>query len=171
MELKATITAKGAILNGQSPAIIKGDLKAAMGEAVALLEREVKKKGRTPRGVFADQGGLVSTIYGEVVAFGTFFKGVVGHQSKYGDVIEMGRRPGQKMPPAGAMLRWVEMKTGLSGKAAQQVEFLIRRKIGQKGFEGAHMFEKTWRENQDQLRKIFDRAGLNIAFHLSEDKS
>jgi len=169
MELKATVTAKGAIFEGKAPEIVRKDLLSAMHEATAFLEGKVKENA--PTGVYGTQGGLVATIHGEVVEHGDAVTGIVGHQSKYGDVIEMGRRPGQKMPPAGTLLRWVEIKTGLTGKPARQVEFLIRRKIGKKGFEGAHMFEKAWNENQDALKRIFDRAGFDIALHLKEGKS
>jgi len=140
-----------------------------MYEATGYLEGKVKE--RTPQGVFGMQGGLRSTIFGEVVQHGTAISGIVGHGSKYGDVIEYGRRPGKKMPPAGSMLRWVEIKTGLSGKPAQRVEFLIRRKIGKVGFPGVHMFENTFKESQGKMTEIFDRAGYDIAFHLSEDKA
>ena len=170
MELKATIDLKGAIFDGRAPEIIRKDLTAAMYEATAYLEKKVKEK--TPQGVFGTQGGLQSTIHGEVVQYGTLVRGIVGHgKMQYGDVIEYGRRPGQKMPPAGSMLRWVEIRTGLSGESAKRVEFLIRRKIGKKGFKGAHMFEETFTENQGKLVQIFARAGFDIAFHLSEDKS
>ena len=169
MELKATVSMKGATFDGKAPEIIRKDLLSAMHEADAFLVRKVKEK--TPQGVFGMQGGLISTIFDEVMQHGTEISGVVGHGSKYGDVIEYGRRPGKKMPPAGAMLRWVELKTGLSGKPAQRVEFLIRRKIGKEGFPGVHMFEKTFIESQGKLTQIFDQAGFDIAFHLSEDKS
>lgn len=168
MEMKATITAKGPLFDGKAPEIIRKDLLSAMHEADALLVSAVKK--HTPEGVYGIAGGLIATVFGEVVQYGTSFMDTVSHGSKYGDVIEYGRRPGKKMPPEGTLLRWVEIKTGLSGKAAEQVEFLIRRKIGKKGFEGAHMFEKAWNENQGKLKRIFDKAGFDIAFHLSEDK-
>lgn len=167
MELKATIKAQGPIFAGTAPEIIRRDLLAVMHEATSFLEGKVREK--TPQGVYGMEGGLRASIHGEVVEHGTSVMGIVGHgKGTYGDVVEYGRRPGQKMPPAGAMLRWVEIKTGLSGKAAQSVEFLIRRKIGRKGFEGAHMFERTWTESQGALQQMFQRAGFDIAFHLTE---
>ena len=170
MELKATISMRGATFDGKAPEIIRKDLLSAMSEATSYLEKGIKEK--TPQGVFGLQGGLRSTIFGEVYTKTALVIGIMGHgMPKYGDVIEYGRRPGKKMPPAGAMLRWVELKTGLSGKPAQRVEFLIRRKIGKEGFPGVHMFEKTFIESQGKLTQIFDQAGFDIAFHLSEDKS
>jgi len=170
MELKATITAKGPMFDGRGPEIIRRDLLAVMHEATSLLEGKVRDK--TPQGVYGMQGGLRASIHGEVVEQGVSVMGIVGHgKGTYGDVVEYGRRPGQKMPPKGALIRWVELRTGLSGKAAQSVEFLIRRKIGKEGFEGAHMFEKTWTECQGALQRMFRRAGFDIAFHLTEGGS
>ena len=117
-------------------------------------------------GVGGAESGLVATEFGEVIQYGTSVIGMVGHASGYGDVIEFGRRAGKKMPPAGVLLSWIELKMGLTGKSAERVEFLIRRKIGKEGFEGAHMFEKAWNESQGDLQKIFDRAGFDIAIDL-----
>lgn len=170
MELKATVSMKGAIFDGKAPEIIRKGLLSGMHEATSFLIGKVKEK--TPKGVFGSEAGLYKTIYGEVIQHGTAIVGNVGHgMLKYGNVIEYGRRPGEKMPPAGVLLRWIELKMGLTGKAAQRVEFVVRRKIGKKGFPGVHMFENAFVENQGKLTEIFDRAGFDIAFHLSEDKS
>jgi hypothetical protein len=167
MELKATISARGTMFDGRAPEIIRRDLLAVMHEATSFLERGVRDK--TPQGVFGMEGGLRASIHGEVLEHGTSAIGIVAHgKGTYGDVVEHGRRPGQKMPPEGTLLRWVEIKTGLTGKPAKSVEFLIRRKIGKEGFEGVHMFERTWDESQGKLQQMFNRAGFNIAFHLTE---
>jgi hypothetical protein len=167
MELRATITTKGKVFEGKAPEIIQEAMSAAMTEAVMFLEAEVKK--RTPVGVFGAQGGLISTIYGEVTEKG--MKGVIGHQSRYGDVIEKGRTPGKKWPPEGALLRWIEVKMGVGSadlRSARRIEFLIRRKIGQRGFPGAAMFEKAFKEGWPRLKKIFNDAGFRIAKTLNE---
>jgi hypothetical protein len=169
MKLRATITAKGPMFDRSAPEIMQRDLLTAMYSATAFLEGKVRDN--TPQGVYGMEGGLRATIHGEVIQYGTSVMGIVGHAREYGDVIELGRRPGQKMPPEGVLLRWVEIKTGMSGKRAKQLEFLIRRKIAREGFEGSHMFERAFTENQNQIQKIFDKAGFDIAFHLSEGKS
>lgn len=168
MDLKATITAKGSIFEGKAPEIFYRELTAAMYEATFLLEGEVKKN--TPQGVFGTQGGLVSTIHGEVQGKGTpVQKGIIGHQSKYGDVIEKGRRPGQTWPPEGSLIRWIEVKMGVDSTTAKSIEFLVRRKIGRKGFPGAHMFEKAFNENMGRLESIFDKYGFKIARALDAE--
>jgi len=166
MELKVSITQKGKIFEGQAPEIVNKAMTLAMYEATSFLEREVKK--RTPQGVGGAKGGLMSTIYGEVIGPGMpLVKGIVAHQSKYGDVIEKGRTAGKAMPPEGVLIRWIQVKMGLSEPEAKRVEFVIRRKIGQKGFPGAHMFEKGLMENWTKLQEIFDRCGFEIARELN----
>ena len=167
MELKVSVTTQGKVFEGKATEVIREALTNVMYEATSFLEGEVRK--RTPTGVFGASGGLVSTIHGEVAGKGTpVMKGVVGHQSAYGDVIEKGRRAGKTWPPEGALLRWIEMKMGVPGEAAKSLEFVIRRKIGQKGFAGVHMFENALKENWNKLETMFDRAGFNIARNLNE---
>ncbi len=167
MELKVSITTKGKVFEGKAPEIIQSALEGAMYEATTFLEGEVKK--RTPLGVYGAGGGLISTIHGEVVGKGMpLVKGIVGHQSVYGDVIEKGRRAGKTWPPEGALLRWIEVKMGIPGDMAKRLEFVIRRKIGQRGFPGAHMFENALKEGWPRLKKMFDDAGFKIARRLNE---
>ena len=92
----------------------------------------------------------------------------MGHQSKYGDVIEKGRTAGKKWPPEGVLLRWIEVKLGVEDKVAKQLEFVIRRKIGKKGFPGVDMFERALNENWPKLQEIFDHCGFDIARGLNE---
>lgn len=167
MELKAVITKKGAIFEGKAPEIINNELTAAMYEALALIERNVKRF--TPVGVFGAQGGLLGSEHGEVIGKGTpLVKGVFASQSPYGEVIEKGRTAGKTWPPEGALVRWIEMKFGVDEAEAKRLEFVVRRKIGRKGFEGAHMFEKGFEASLPGLDEIFDRHGFNIARKLDE---
>lgn len=167
MEIKISVTQKGKIFEGKALEIIKEELTGAMYEATQFLEREIKK--RTPTGGFGAQGGLLASVHGEVIGKGTpVVKGIVASSSKYGEVIEKGRTAGKSWPPEGALLRWIEVKMGADEKQAKRLEFVIRRKIGKKGFEGAHMFEKGLSENMPKLIEIFNRKGFVIARRLSE---
>jgi hypothetical protein len=95
-------------------------------------------------------------------------KGIVGTGSPYGDVIELGRRPGSKWPPEGVLERWIEEKIGAEGAQLKSLEFLIRRKIGRKGFPGVHMFERAFKANYRKLVDIFERAGFKITKEINE---
>jgi hypothetical protein len=167
MDLKVSISTKGKIFEGKAPEIIRQELVDVMYEATSFLETEVKKY--TPTGVYGAKGGLISTIYGEVLEKGSpIVKGIVGHQSVYGDVIEKGRRAGKTWPPEGALLRWIELKMGVPEEQAKRLEFVVRRKIGQKGFPGAAMFETAFKRGWPKLKKMFDDAGFKIARKLNE---
>jgi len=167
MELKVSIITKGKISEGKAPEIIRQNMTDAMYEATSFLERKIKEI--TPQGVFGAKGGLISTIAGEVIDKGTpIIKGIVASSSLYGEVIEKGRRAGKTWPPEGALLRWIEVKMGIPEEMAKRLEFVIRRKIGQKGFPGAAMFEKGLERGWPKLEEIFDRAGFEIAKELNQ---
>lgn len=166
MELRARIEVSGPLLAGKGPAIVQRHIVRFVTSAVLLLEREVKLL--TPQGVSGAQGGLLSTIKHEVTGPGTqLVRGVVGTSSPYGEVIERGRRPGRGWPPRGALLRWVEMKFGVSGRAAQRIEYLVRRKIARKGFEGAHMFDRAFEKNLTRLQGMAQAEGLSLTVELN----
>jgi hypothetical protein len=166
VQLMATVTMKGSVLKGRGPAIVNKNLTSAMYEAVAFLERKVKEL--TPQGVGGAESGLRAGIQGEVLGKGTqFVTGIVFTQSKYGEVLEKGRTAGKSMPPSGVLLKWINLKLGISGEEANRVEFLVRRKIGKKGFPGAHMFERAFNKNLRQIQSIFERQGFTIAQELN----
>lgn len=165
MELRARIEISGPLLAGQGPKIIQKHVERFVTTAVLLLEREVKLL--TPQGVSGAQGGLLSTIKHEVSGRGSaLVRGVVGTSSPYGEVIERGRRPGRGWPPRGALLRWVELKFGVSGREAQRIEYLVRRKIARKGFEGAHMFDRAFEKNLSRLQQLAQQEGLALSVEL-----
>jgi hypothetical protein len=160
------IDTSGALLNGQAPQIVQKNLDKAIVEATLFLWREVQS--RTPQGVSGYQGGLISTIQHVVTGKGTpAIKGVIAPGKPYGDVIEKGRTAGKGMPPEGSLLRWLEVKLGLSEKEAKRIEFVVRRKIKAKGFEGAHMFEQAFKDNLSRVEAIFTRAGFTMAEELN----
>ena len=166
MNLSIKIDTSGALLNGQAPAIIQKNLDKAIVEATLFLWREVQS--RTPQGVGGYQGGLISTIQQEVTGKGTpIVKGTIFQGKPYGEVIEKGRTAGKGMPPEGSLLRWLEVKLGLSEKEAKRIEFVVRRKIKAKGFEGAHMFEQALQDNLTRVEAMFTKVGFTMATELN----
>lgn len=167
MEMRVSIQATGALFDGRSQAIINDQLTQYMYEATQYWEHLVKQF--TPQGVNGERGvGLVNTVAGEVIGKGTpVQKGVIMHTSLHGDVIERGRTPGKKMPPEGTMLRWIQLKMGVSEAEAKSIEFLVRRKIGRKGFPGAHMFEKAFTQGYPTVAAMAEARGFKISQELS----
>ena len=174
MELRCVITERGPALKGMAPSIIQKGLDSAMNEAVSFLTTKVKDiieaEGRMGVGSSSkgEQSGLKASIMGDVVNKGTpLITGIVGTAKPYGEVIEKGRRPGQKMPPLGVLLDWIALKMGVTGKEAKREEYLLRRSIGKKGFEGIHMFERAFTGNVSEIQRMFEKAGFSIAERLS----
>lgn len=166
MELRVKVDTRGVLLSGKAPQIIQASLDRFVTQITLFLDVEVKK--RTPQGVFGAQGGLLGSIQNEVIGKGTpQIKGTVMTAQKYAEVIEKGRSPGKGMPPKGMLVRWIETKLGLSETEARKVEFVIRRSIGKKGFEGRHMFEKAVTENIGRIEAMAQICGLQIAVELS----
>lgn len=167
MAMKISVDTSGTLLSGNAGKIVQGNLDAFITTATMFLQTEVQK--RTPQGVFGAQGGLLGSIQSDVSGKGTpLVKGQVMSAHLYAEVIEKGRRPGKGMPPKGSLNRWIEVKLGLSPEEAQRIEFVVRRKIGVKGFAGAHMFEKAVTENSARLESMAAAAGLKIAQELSQ---
>lgn len=92
---------------------------------------------------------------------------------EYPAVMEFGRRPGSRMPPPEALVRWVHVK-GLAGtysikthrrrgsKASQaeedlQVAFLIARAIGRKGIKGRFYMRDGLNRAKPSIPKFFKR--------------
>lgn len=141
-----------------------------MHEATQFGTRRVKE--RTPQGVFGAQGGLLASIEPEVRETSQGVIGLIATPHVYGLAVEKGRKPGGKMPPGGKgsksrpLLRWVTVKMGVTGKEADRVEFLVRRKIARKGTKGAFMFERTLDEDWPEFQNIFERYGVKIGREL-----
>lgn len=72
----------------------------------------------------------------------------VESNQNYAIVMEEGRRPGGKMPPAEPIERWVELKArrgdlSLGERTVRSVAFVIRRKIARDGTPAHKFFAKA----------------------------
>lgn len=162
----AKLITKGDLVSGRPHDTVRQNQVAAMHEATQLGTRLVKE--RVPQGVGGSQNGLFASIKPDVHPTRAGVIGLISTAYRYGLVVEEGRRPGKKMPPAGSLKRWVKVKMGVSAKEAEQIEFLVRRKIGRDGIEGVHMFRNTLKEDWQDFQNIFDRYGVKIARELEQ---
>ena len=175
VELKATVKATGKLFQGDLTKTVEENLTSAMNEVIELMVREVMS--RTPSGVFGDKGGLRSSITGEVFRGTPVIRGIVASNSQYAEVIEKGRSAGKAWPPKGTLTPWIykkfgqppykDLKTGERTISLSSLSFMIRRKIGVKGFDGVQMFEKSLIENWPRIQRIFENGGFEIAKDLN----
>lgn len=89
--------------------------------------------------------------------------------SKYGGVIEGGRRPGSRFPPLDAIRDWAQRRLGLSKKEAASAAYPIAKAIARRGLIGRKVLgrvlpllpkflaEEVDKELKRELRK--DKAG------------
>jgi hypothetical protein len=163
--------------------VIRGALRAGLTKTVAFLERDLKP--RMPRGA---TGLGRQSIAGEVrlgteVGLGVAM-GMVGSPLKHVAVINDGRRPGQKAPPAEALELWVRRKIRhsrrkgprgglrkLTVSEAKGLAFVIARKIGREGIEANEMFEKSVQENEARIREFFAEAGAQITIQMTRGRN
>lgn len=126
------------------PEIVREETEKRIRIIVARLEKDVVEN--TPSGI-GGAAGLRGSIHGRVESDGSRHLGIVSTASPYGEVVEVGRKPGS-FPPVAPIARWAQVKLGVSADDAESVGLLIARKIYHKGTTGAKMFEKAW--NQDR---------------------
>jgi hypothetical protein len=85
---------------------------------------------------------------------------------KYADVIELGRRPGAKMPPVSVIEKWLKLKPiklrnrqgefiKSTESAIKSAAYAIAQSIGKNGIQGINYYgeaiDDTWDEYKDKL--------------------
>jgi len=122
-------------------------------DASILSQSNVVK--HTPVG---DSGALRASIRGDVVSNDEAVVTSTGAGSEYAYYVEEGRPPG-KMPPSSELVNWVRrskkgrslwgsMKRRNPKITAEQVAFVLARKIGAKGTKGQHFFQKGFEDSE-----------------------
>lgn len=144
----------------KAPEVVRKRMLKATAEANLLMEREIKE--RTPVGV-GGGGGLRGSIDSEEYVDGYEVLGVVGSPLAYAEAVDLGTKPNRKMPPVQPIQDWVIQKLGLSGREARSAAFAIARSIGKKGTKAAENFSGAFRDNANQVRRIFGTAIDGIA--------
>ena len=159
--IKLTAKFKGEIFKHGYEKASRIEYLKAMTEAMNILETEVAQN--TPVGVGGVlQGGIRGTVQ-------THLRGVVGVEgpaSKYGDVIERGRRPG-RWPPRDAIELWVKRIIKPEAKKLKSMAFLVQRKVGKIGFKSKFMFRDAERKLKVRVINMFKIATKRIERRLS----
>lgn len=88
-------------------------------------------------------------------------RGALTNPILYHDIVEEGRKPGRR-PPVEALIPWVGSKLGVPPAERPAVAFLVARKIGAAGTEGAHMVEEGWAVARKKINPMLKDAGLRL---------
>lgn len=144
----------------QAPEIAQRELAAATFEAGLLLERETKEE--TPVGASGLLRQSIATREPQIL--GDQVIGLTGTSVAHAVPVELGTRP--HFPPIQPLEDWARAKLGLSEDEAEGVAYAIARKISREGTKGAHMFQRAFDGNRDQVGRIYEAAGARIRDRL-----
>jgi len=143
-----------------APAIVETELRAAMTEATAYLQRETQE--RTPV-AFGTLRASIAAREPQVLADQVL--GVVGTPLAYAEAVELGTRP--HFPPIQPLQDWVQAKLGIADEdESRQVAFAVARKIARSGTKGAFMFTEAFKAGEPQVQRIFARCRERIVARL-----
>ena len=137
------------------PELYDRHMRKAMNKAVIQVQSEVKPL--TP--VF--QARLRNSIETKVTGIGSEIKGVIGSSLSgeiYPSVMEFGRRPNSKPPPASALLRWVHLVLGVPNEEAMSVAIRIARSIGKKGIKGRFFMKRGFEAAKPKIKDDFTQG-------------
>jgi phage gpG-like protein len=136
------MTAFGQRCAGAKP-MIEQTFRYAMVRSVAAVQHDAMVAAPV------DTGTLRRSIAVDV----TPYVGTIGSALVYAPVVEFGRRAGQPMPPAGALLEWMR-RHGID----PSVEFVIRRKIRQHGIKARPYLIPALDRHRPRIEREFDLA-------------
>lgn len=156
-----TVTLKGPLFQ---PARVQAEINrlvdATLTDLGAFAQRLVQDK--TPHGASFLGAGLSGSVYHELIGHPAHRGVLISHGKSYGDIVEVGRRPG-RMPPYDPILAWVKAKTGLQGRPAASFARYVVRKIGARGYAGAFMFARS----MPAIRSAVHVAGQKLRVDVS----
>jgi len=88
-------------------------------------------------------------------------RGALLNPTAHHDIRDQGRHAGRR-PPVSALIPWVGSKLGIPEPARTRVAFLVARKIGAKGYRGAHMVDKGWAKTLPEITPALAKLGWQI---------
>jgi hypothetical protein len=107
-----------------------------------------------------DTGQLLNSI---AVGKPSAFERTIGTNKQYGEVVEMGRRPGAPMPPSGALLGWMRRH----GIPADR-EYVIRQRIAARGIAARPYLVPALTDNEPAMQREFDLAADRALAELTK---
>jgi hypothetical protein len=161
------IEAHGALFN--DPAVLDrfdAEISSTLAELGAYGQRLVVQAA--PRGVSAGGGGLRGSIFNELRGTPANRQAIVASSVFYAPIVEEGRKAGRR-PPIEKIRLWATRKLGVSSKDSMRVAFLIARKIGRRGYDGAHMFRNAAQLLAPVAQNRFEALGERILRVLRGD--
>lgn len=126
------------------------ELEAATTEGALLVQGELMQSLPKGAGGVGGGAGLAGSVFYQVQRTGTGAISEIGTPLDYAEHVEHGTRPHR--PPVQPIQDWVEIKLGLSGRAAVSAAHAIAVNIGKRGTKAQPVWEPTFTRTQPALR-------------------
>ena len=127
--------------------VIDREIKTALTKSGLVVE------GRAKELAPVDTGKLRQSITTQIRPDSA----LIGTNLQYAPTMEFGRRPGAAMPPAGALIGWMN-RHGMDTR----LEFVLRRAIARRGIAEKRYLRTALEQNTARIEGFFDEAARNI---------
>jgi phage gpG-like protein len=127
--------------------VIQREIQTALTKSGLVVEGRAKELAPT------DTGKLRQSITSQVRSDSV----LIGTNLQYAPTMEFGRRPGAAMPPAGALLGWMN-RHGIDPR----LEYVVRRSIARKGIAAKRYLRGALEQNTARIDGFFREAAQNI---------
>jgi HK97 gp10 family phage protein len=134
-----------------NPQLVDGPIRGFLEASVFTVEAKAKELAPV------DRGRLRQTIRGSVKRRVTGLIGLVRAGVRYAPFVEFGTRP--HWPPRGALQPWARRHGFPAGKVG---DFLVRRKIAQKGTDAQPFMEPAIKDSRGKIEGFLVVAGRQI---------
>ncbi len=88
----------------------------------------------------------------------------------YGEVVELGRKPGKAMPPVDAIKMWVTRKGLAPPEQVEGVAWAIAITIAKKGTKGHRMFEQGFEQAKPDVIRFWQNLAKQFANDLEANR-
>lgn len=123
-------------------------------EGNAALERSAAAVHASAQQNLTDLGAVdTGTLRRSIAVDLSPMQAAIGTNLPYAEAVEMGRRAGAPMPPAGSLLDWLR-RHGIPA----EMEFIVRKRIAQRGIPARPYLVPALDENEPAMQREFDLA-------------
>lgn len=152
----APLVAGIAAITADVSARLPAELELGALEGALLIQGELMQSLPRGAGGIGGGAGLAGSISFDVERTAEGARAEVGSPLPYALHVEYGTKPHR--PPVRPIQDWVEVKLGISGKAAEGAAWAIAAAIGKRGTRAQPVWEPVHARVQPQLQRLIDAA-------------
>lgn len=153
----------GGINKGQK--VLPSQMRAALVASVGIIQPKIQEE--TPVGATGQLRNSYShELDGSPLSLKQAAK--IVNPALHHDFVDQGRAPGRR-PPVSALIPWVGTKLGVPVEERRQVAYLVARKIGAEGTEGADMVRQGWFKARPRVKKVLESVGAKVGKAIASE--